>query len=264
MFGNVLNLRHLAHLLGQDRPFYGVQARGLYGGEEPHDSIEEAARDYIAEMRQVQPSGPYMIGGFSGGGITAYEIARQLEMMGEEVSIVVMLDTPLPQRRPLSRGDRLRIQWAEAKAKGLFYPFIWATNRIAWEIAKRRDAGATEESHGFHNAEIEAAFYRAIAGYTPRAWNGRLVLYRPPLVGKWTVSKGQMVNSERTYVTHDNDWGLFVPHVDVHEVPGDHDSMVLEPNVRVLAAMMREAIEGAEAPVIGGGEVVRFPTQAAE
>ena len=264
MFGNVLNLRHLAHLLGQDRPFYGVQARGLYGGEAPHDSIEDAARDYIAEMRQVQPSGPYMIGGFSGGGITAYEIARQLEMMGEEVSIVVMLDTPLPQRRPLARGDRLRIQWAEAKAKGLFYPFIWAKNRIAWEIAKRRDAGATEESHGFHNAEIEAAFYRAIAGYTPRAWNGRLVLYRPPLVGKWTVSKGQMVNSERTYVTHDNDWGLYVPHVEVHEVPGDHDSMVLEPNVRVLAALMREAIEGAEAPVMGGGEVVRFPTQAAE
>ena len=264
MFGNVLNLRHLAHLLGQDRPFYGLQARGLYGGEAPHDSIEEAARDYIAEMRQVQPSGPYMIGGFSGGGITAYEIARQLEMMGEEVSIVVMLDTPLPQRRPLSRGDRLRIQWAEAKARGMFYPVIWARNRIAWEIAKRRDAGVTEENHGFHNAEIESAFYRAIETYQVRPWNGRLVLFRPPLVGKWTVSGGQMVNSERSYVTHDNDWSLFAPQVEVHEVPGDHDSMVLEPNVRVLAAQMREAIEGAEAQAAGHGEVLRFPTHAAE
>jgi acyl carrier protein len=46
MFGNVLNLRHLAHLLGADRPFYGLQARGLYGGEAPHATLEEAAADY--------------------------------------------------------------------------------------------------------------------------------------------------------------------------------------------------------------------------
>jgi len=83
MFGNVLNLRHLAHLLGADRPFYGLQARGLYGDEDPHRSVIEAARDYIAEMRQVQPHGPYMVGGFSGGGIAAYEIAQQLTAAGD-------------------------------------------------------------------------------------------------------------------------------------------------------------------------------------
>ncbi|APZ52509.1 type I polyketide synthase [Salipiger abyssi] len=258
MFGNVLNLRHLAHLLGADRPFYGLQARGLYGGEEPHRSIEEAARDYIAEMRQVQAQGPYMVGGFSGGGITAFEIARQLEQMGEEVSLCVLLDTPLPMRRPLERRDRMMIQWQEARAKGLFYPLIWARNRIRWEIAKRQTKDSTEAEHSFHNAEIEAAFLTAVAQYRVRAWDGRLVLYRPPLVGKWQVSQGRMVNSERAYVMHDNDWGQFVPHVEVHEVPGDHDSMVLEPNVRVLAGLMREAITGAEAQR-RGAEVVEFP-----
>ena len=264
MFGNVLNLRHLAHLLGSDRPFFGVQARGLYGGEAPHDSIEEAARDYIAEMRQVQPQGPYMVGGFSGGGISAYEVARQLEVAGEEVSLVVMLDTPLPQRRALSRRDRLMIQWQQAREKGPLYPFIWAKNRIAWEFAKRRQAQETGPEHAFHNAEIEAAFYRAIAAYQVRPWDGRVVLYRPPLQGRWTVSGGAVVNSERTYVTPDNDWGLMVPGVEVHEVPGDHDSMVLEPNVRVLAGLMREAIESAEAESFGHGEVVAFPGHAAE
>lgn len=264
MFGNVLNLRHLAHLLGADRPFYGLQARGLYGGEAPHDSIEEAARDYIAEMRQVQPTGPYMVGGFSGGGITAYEVARQLEVLGEQVSVVVMLDTPLPQRRPLTPRDRLIIQWYQAREKGPLYPFLWLKNRIAWEFAKRRQVAATGPEHGFHNAEIESAFYRAIGAYKVRPWDGRVVLYRPPLAGKWTVSGGALVNSERTYVTHDNDWGLMVPGVEVHEVPGDHDSMVLEPNVRVLAALMREAIDGAEAASSGNGEVVAFPSHAAE
>jgi thioesterase domain-containing protein/acyl carrier protein len=265
MFGNVLNLRHLAHLLGADRPFYGLQARGLYGGEAPHDSIEEAARDYIAEMRQVQAEGPYMLGGFSGGGITAYEVARQLEAMGETVSLVVLLDTPLPQRRPLSRADRLSIQWQEARAKGPLYPLVWARNRIAWEIAKRRPSEETGESHGFHNAEIEAAFYRAIAGYRLRPWGGRLVLYRPPLSGKWQVGGGRLVNAERSYVTPDNDWSGVAPQVEVAEVPGTHDSMVLEPNVRVLAGLMRRAIEEAEAEARGGsGAVLRFPGQAAE
>ncbi|KUF10175.1 type I polyketide synthase [Pseudoponticoccus marisrubri] len=265
MFGNVLNLRHLAHLLGTDRPFYGLQARGLYGDEAPHETIEEAAADYLAEIRQVQPRGPYMLGGFSGGGITAYEMARQLEAMGEEVSLVVMLDTPLPQRRPLERRDRLLIQWQQAREKGVFYPFIWAKNRIAWEFAKRRQVAETGAEHAFHNAEIEAAFYRAVARYRVRPWDGRLVLYRPPLHGKWTVSQGRLVNSERAYVLPDNDWRRFVPHVEVHEVPGDHDSMVLEPNVRVLAAQMREAIQGAEAVADGHGEIVAFPGhQAAE
>ncbi|WP_249200274.1 type I polyketide synthase [Thetidibacter halocola] len=264
MFGNVLNLRHLAHLLGADRPFYGLQARGLLGGEAPHETIEEAARDYISEIRQVQPHGPYMVGGFSGGGITAWEIARQLEAVGEVVSFVVLLDTPLPQRRPLLRRDRLVIQWHQAREKGLFYPLIWARNRIAWEIARRRDTGRTEAEGAFHNAEIEAAFYRAISTYKMHARTGSLVLYRPPLVGKWRVSGGALVNSERTYVTPDNDWGLVAPQVQVHEVPGDHDSMVLEPNVRVLAALMREAIETADDETDGRGQVVPFPGHAAE
>lgn len=261
MFGNVLNLRHLAHLLGADRPFYGVQARGLYGGETPHETIEEAARDYIAEMRQVQPQGPYSLGGFSGGGITAYEVARQLEAAGQVVSLVVMLDTPLPQRRPLAPIDRALIQLAQARERGVLYPLIWAKNRIAWEIARRRAPDQTT-AQGFHNAEIEAAFYRSIAAYKVHPWNGRLVLYRPPLTGKWTVSGGRLVNSERSYVLEDNDWRSVAPQVEVHEVPGDHDSMVLEPNVRVLAGLMRAAIEEAERQE--PGEVLRFPGHAAE
>ncbi|MEP5152392.1 thioesterase domain-containing protein, partial [Planktotalea sp.] len=247
MFGNVLNLRHLAHLLGADRPFYGLQARGLYGDQEPHRSIEDAARDYISELREVQPAGPYMLGGFSGGGITAYEMARQLEEAGEQIDLIVLLDTPLPVRRPLEPIDRLYIQAAELKRGGLLYPFRWIARRVAWEISKRRPSElAQTQEHQFHNAEIEQAFLEAVAGYDVRSWNGNLQLYRPPLVGHWTVSAGRQVNSERAYVLDDNDWTQHAPNVQVTEVPGDHDSMVLEPNVRVLAARMKEAIEAAE------------------
>ncbi|MCP4183463.1 MAG: hypothetical protein GY761_09110 [Hyphomicrobiales bacterium] len=77
-------------------------------------------------------------------------------------------------------------------------------------------------------------------------WSGNLVLFRPPLSGKWTVGKGRLVDNDRAYVFHDNDWGEWAPYLRVFEVPGNHDSMVLEPNVRVLAARMRTIINEAE------------------
>jgi len=247
MFGNVLNLRHLAHLLGTDRPFYGLQARGLFGDAPPHRSIKAAARDYIAELRQIQPRGPYMLGGFSGGGITAYEMARQLTEAGEEVAALVLLDTPLPQRRALSRTDRIAIQMAELKRGGFAYPFQWLARRIRWEFVKRRArADAASDSPHFHNAAIEAAFLEAVASYTLTPWSGPMALFRPPLTGKWQVAKDRLINSERAYVTPDNDWTEWAPALQVFEVPGDHDSMVLEPNVRVLAARMRRVIEAAD------------------
>ncbi|WP_323765901.1 type I polyketide synthase [Marinovum sp.] len=249
MFGNVLNLRHLANLIGSDRPFYGLQARGLYGDDQPHRDIREAARDYIAELRQVQPQGPYLLGGFSGGGITAYEMAHQLEAVGEEVALVVMLDTPLPVRRSLTLKDRALIQWQELRRGGLAYPLRWAARRIRWELDKRRAVEIEETpEHQFHNAAIEAAFYDAVAAYPMRGWCGNLHLFRPPMRGKWQVSGGRLVDGDRAYVLPDNDWTGWVPGLNVEEVPGTHDSMVLEPNVRVLAARIRAAIEAAEVP----------------
>ena len=247
MFGNVLNLRHLAHLLGTDRPFYGLQARGLFGDAAPHRSIREAARDYIAELRQIQPHGPYMLGGFSGGGITAYEMARQLSEAGEEVAALVMLDTPLPQRRALSRADRIAIQMQELRSGGFAYPFQWLARRIRWEFVKRRaQVDATGDTPQFHNAAIEAAFLEAVAAYRLEPWTGPLTLFRPPLRGKWQVARDRLINSERAYVTPDNDWTEWAPALEVYEVPGDHDSMVLEPNVRVLAARMKRVIDAAD------------------
>jgi acyl transferase domain-containing protein/thioesterase domain-containing protein/acyl carrier protein len=251
MFGNVLNLRHLAHLIGSDRPFYGLQARGLYGDEPPHETLQQAAADYIAELRIIQPQGPYLLGGFSGGGITAFEMAQQLEADGDEVSILVLLDTPLPVRRPLLRSDRLRIQWQELKSGGATYPFKWFASRVRWELSKFRAPQVTEISEQdsgqqFHNAEIETAFLRAVENYDMRRWNGRVSLFRPPLSAKWAVGGGRLLDSQRAYVFEDNDWGQWLTDLSVCEVPGDHDSMVLEPNVRVLAARIKSAIAQAE------------------
>ncbi|WP_372893499.1 SDR family NAD(P)-dependent oxidoreductase [Rhodosalinus sp.] len=250
MFGNVLNLRHLAHLIGTDRPFYGLQARGLYGGAEPHRDFADAARDMIAEIRQVQPTGPYLLGGFSGGGLTAYEMALQLTEAGEEVGAVVALDTPLPGRFDLAREDRLRIHWQELRRQGPVYPARWIAGKIRYKRSLRAKAEAPAASeHSFHDAEIVAAFHEALAAYDMRPWDGRLALFRPPLAPRWSGADGRMISAERAYLAEDNGWGSWVSRLDVHEVPGDHDSMVLEPNARVLAQRIRRVLDEAEREV---------------
>ncbi|WP_071794968.1 type I polyketide synthase [Natronohydrobacter thiooxidans] len=244
MFGNVLNLRHLATLLGRERPFYGLQARGLFGGEAPHDRIEDAARDYIAEMQQVQPHGPYLLGGFSGGGITAYEIARQLEAAGETVEMVVLLDTPLPARPSLTRQDKALIKLAEFRRKGPGYALEWWRARKEWQ-AHLAQGPAADSADAFHNAAIEAAFRQAVGAYKVQPWDGNLILFRPPLDKHWQVSGGAWVSAGKEYVFDDNEWRQFAPKLQVFEVPGDHDSMVLEPNVRALAAKLRTLMRAA-------------------
>ncbi|MEQ6204073.1 beta-ketoacyl synthase N-terminal-like domain-containing protein [Sulfitobacter sp. HNIBRBA2951] len=245
MFGNVLNLRHLALQFADSRAVYGLQARGLIGDSAPHETIEDAAKDYIAEIRQVQASGPYLLSGFSGGGITAYEMARQLRAAGEEVAVLALLDTPLPVRPSLSKPDKAMIKLAELREKGPKYLVEWAQNRIAWERAKRQGTPAQAGGAQFNNTKIEAAFLRAVGQYRTPEWDGAMTLLRPVLDRRYKVTGGNWVSEAREYVFADNDWTRYAPHVEVIEVPGDHDSMVLSPNVVVMAAELREVIDEA-------------------
>ena len=91
--GNVLFYRELSNRLGVDFPFYGLQSRGLDGRAEPLYSIEDMARTYVEEMRAVQASGPYYLGGYCLGGVIAYEMAQRLQDQGETVALLALLDT---------------------------------------------------------------------------------------------------------------------------------------------------------------------------
>jgi acyl transferase domain-containing protein/thioesterase domain-containing protein len=248
MFGNVLNLRHLAHLIGTDRPFYGLQARGLYGDHAPHETFEEMARDYLKELRTVQPHGPYFLGGFSGGGITAYEMAQQLLAEGEETALLLMLDSNVPGLPSITRRDKALIY---TRHLGPAYFAGWARKRLRWETERlMKRFGKPQENHQpyeLHNAAIEAAFRTAFSRYRPAPYPGKVTLFRPKLDQAYVLGPGRVLDSHLQYVYPDNGWGRFAGSVEVHEVPGSHDSMVLEPNVRVVAARLRASIQQAEA-----------------
>ncbi|MGJ8544831.1 MAG: type I polyketide synthase [Sulfitobacter sp.] len=252
MFGNVLNLRHLAMQFADERRVYGLQARGLIGEDAPHETVQSAAADYIAELRQVQPEGPYLLSGFSGGGITAYEMAQQLRAMGQEVAVLALLDTPLPVRPSLSKPDKALIKLAELRRKGPGFLVDWAKARWDWERRGKYLQGAAQNGPAaFNNRKIEQAFLQAVGQYETQVWEGPLTLLRPKLDLHWKVTGGRYVSAEREYVLADNDWTRYAPQIEVIEVPGDHDSMVLLPNVVVMAGHLRRVIaqaRGADAP----------------
>jgi len=248
MFGNVLNLRHLSNQIGTDRPFYGLQARGLFGGDQPHETFEEMATAYLRDVRDVQPQGPYLLGGFSGGGITALEMARQLRAAGETVSLLAMLDTPAPSmRQPLTTVDKIAIQFQSVGRYKFGYVARWWRSRQNWKraVAERQQVAAPEAGMQ-HSANIEAAFLRALDRYHVGQYDGTITLYRPAHPVEYRLPGHRGIDVRRDFVQDDNGWRRHCAHVDVVNVPGDHDSMVLEPHVRVLAEAIRSAIEAAE------------------
>lgn len=248
MFGNILNLRHLAVQIGQDRPVYGLQARGLYGDQLPHETFEEMARDYLAEVRQVQPHGPYLFAGFSGGGIVAYEMAQQLVVAGETVAKVVLLDTPYPNEVKLSVGDRVTMKLEDLRRDKAGFVVQWLRKKILWELQRRAGAEEDPKPEQFHNNAVEAAFRRAVSRYRGRDYGGPVLLLRPRLQIAYSLRDERKLNADRCLLKPDNGWQPFVEQLTVMEVPGDHDSMVLEPNVRVLAGHVRDKLKAADRP----------------
>jgi acyl transferase domain-containing protein len=228
--GNVLNFRDLALRLGKDQPSFGLQAAGLDGSVSPHASIEEMARHYIVEIKRVQPEGPYLLGGFSGGGVIAYEMALQLKARGEEVALLAFIDTMCPDWFiKKSQWDRCR--WF---LKGLAVE----RERFVSYTLQRWLAGPPPGSTPHHTVshdEIEAFdlsryFEEAEQHYRLRHWDGPVTLFRATL------------RAERGYVPRDIGWGPFVDGVQVIDVPGGHESMCMEPNVSVLADRLKRAI----------------------
>lgn len=252
MFGNVLNLSHLANLLGEDRPFYALQARGLYGDAPPHESFEEAAADYLVELRQVQPEGPYLLGGFSGGGLIAYEMARQLIEAGEQVQAVLMLDTPAREIPHFSLRDKIAIFTQGLQRGGARFLREKVAERIAWEKSKRErraaaahgDGGVDGASANFQSQRIGDAFMRSLLRYRLQKVPVKVALFRPKLDVRYRLSGGRLVDVQRNYVREDNFWTPYAGSLQVLEVPGNHDNMVLEPNVRVLVSALRRVIDG--------------------
>jgi len=107
--GHVYIYKDMAHALGKNQPVYGLQAQGLDGKNEPLTSVSDMAKQYISAIQTVQNEGPYYLGGSSFGGTLAYEMAQQLRMKDQKTSLIIMIDTPSPDKIPPMMGSDIEV-----------------------------------------------------------------------------------------------------------------------------------------------------------
>ena len=239
--GTVHAYAQLATHLADTHTLYGIEAAGLREGSTPHASVEDMAVTYLQAIRQVQPHGPYRLGGWSMGGLVAFEIARRLETAGDEVALLTLLDTafPGPLRPALSDGGLATIYVADAAAS-LGRPFDPppdfssrpVPDQLRW-MAER--LGPSARGHrGQPGGELELARRFAVFKANVAASSR----YRPQ-----TVRAPTLVIDAAGSPNQPAAWAAAVTgECTVVRVPGDHYTLLKPPAVQDVAVALRAAL----------------------
>lgn len=222
--GLVIGFRNLARHLGEDQPFYGLQAQGTDGKRPVLTRVEDMATHYIQEMRTVQPHGPYHLGGLSFGAWVAYEMAQQLRAQGEEVDLLAMFDayTTHWSRRSLII-KLLRLPLSESVTFMIHKAGVYL--KSAGIIMQMQLLPLTLK-------QVRKALHLASASYVPRPYSGKITFFR---------------SAERSIRDSDGPqagWGkLTAGELEIVDVPGDHNNILDEPQVGVLAQRLKARLE---------------------
>jgi thioesterase domain-containing protein len=246
--GSVFQLGPIAAALRIPTAVYAIKPRGFDDGQPPCTTIHEMAQYSIAAIRSVQPHGPYLLAGYSAGGLLALEAARQLSADGQEIPLIVLFDTQLGRpswpwdchadilwrstmrclRSLLRNGANLtgelrrrlaglRRYLAESGVKGMEAPPV-------------APEGITVESQRVH-----IATYNAGEAYRPSRYAGK-VLYLQPM----ELDNLQPRSPRRM-------WRKYLPVFEVRRVPGSHMGIV-EDAAGGVAAAIAEPLQRAAAP----------------
>ena len=244
--GNVLCYVELARHLGPDQPFYAFQSRGLNSEQPVCTKIEEMATLYIEAMRTVQPVGPYLLGGWSMGGVVAFEMARQLEAQGEMVALLVLIDARAPdhQGEPTEEDDvAAMVNFSQHLGLPLDHIHISLDHflslgpdeRLAYVMEEARGAGLVPAAITLSQVrrlfEVFKANGMAMNNYTPEMARCRIALLKSSESAN-DLSQGPA-------------WGwaeLTENVIEVTEVPGNHFTMIREPYVQLMAERLKSSI----------------------
>lgn len=253
--GEALGYRTLARLLGPDQPFYGLQARGLDGTQEPFSQVEPMAAYYLEEVLRVRPEGPFLLGGYSFGAIVALEMAQQLRARGHETVLLAVVDQEVPNvggesklspkflanvarnlpgwlmthvvERP--KGDVLEaVRRHGAKFLRNVGSRFFKLEPHTASVGDVLDVAQMSESH----RRVSEALFQSLLAYRPRAYPGRVTLFR--------------TRAQRVFSPHgvDKGWGrLALKGVEIKKIPGNHVNLYEQPHVQVLAEQLRESLD---------------------
>lgn len=238
MDGSVIKFRGLAAALGTSRPFYGLTFHGFDLAAFPTSATTEAAC-YLEAIRRIQPAGPYYLAGYSGGSLTALEIARMLERMGEKVAFLAVLDAAAtPQHPSIWRRIRNRLDILRQSRPGV--------REVVREVATRPLAVA-KRSIRRRMVERGLAFPAPVRAVNQAHRSMRKDFSTIPWAG--TVHVFRARNGQGILgTTPDLGWSkLGVSRLEFHDVPGDHHTM-LTMHGAALAVPFSAALAAATAP----------------
>jgi acyl transferase domain-containing protein/thioesterase domain-containing protein/D-arabinose 1-dehydrogenase-like Zn-dependent alcohol dehydrogenase/acyl carrier protein len=240
--GHVFFYRELAQQLESEQLVYGIQAQGVDGKSTPISQVEAMASQYIRQLQKHQPTGPYLLGGSSFGGMIAYEMAQQLKQQGEDIGLLVLIDTPGPEHMPtghlnedvevmayiLEVGNGIRISVDELRQMD-------EQTRWAWFVEK---TGGDETESSQMQSQIFMDLFRAnmqaMFAYQPQPWEGDAIFFRA------------MEQDAYNAKTPEKAWEpLIRGNLTIYSIPGNHITMNEQPHVKVLADYLQRAINSA-------------------
>lgn len=233
--GSAFAFTHLAQAMGDVASFVAVEALGLAEGEVPQSSIAAMADLYVAEIRAAAAKGPYLLGGWSLGGVVAVEIARRLKAAGESIERLVLIDSVphvalpdvvdaravLAHALGVARDPAVAARLARPAAEPEDSRFI----RAAAERGGR--AGSLDDATITRLLEVFRTHVTALAGHVTLPYDGPVHLVE-------AASHGELFDGAA--------WRSIATHVESSTVPGDHDSILVPPHVEALAARLRDVL----------------------
>lgn len=211
----------LVEYINAPNSIYGLQPKGIEGFDEPCASIEDMASFYLRGVLRVQPSGRYILAGYSLGGLVALEMARMLREAGNEIALLIMLDS-YPDRNLLSLSQKLRLSTQRMK--------IRLANRGRIPRSSIRLGGLSDRSgiNVFAPAfeRVRDAAFLALQQYRPRYFPGDVKFVRAAEVTDFPADPKAV-------------WSGVIPKIEVKTVPGDHLGMLTREYAKLGAVLTR-------------------------
>jgi amino acid adenylation domain-containing protein len=244
--GTLFSYYDLVKHLGEDRHIYGLQSRGIDGKQQPLDRVEDISSYYIQSIQTIQPQGPYLLMGYSFGGIVAFEMARQLVAQGEVVDFLGLVDirSPTLEKNRMSLTKWLNFHFSQLKQLQLKDRVKYFLDKILYRLSiqtKGNTEGykevmarrlSTFEMFEPELLDVLDANLQATKNYSPQVYPGQATLF-------WCEYQALYIDRYP-----DLGWGQLVTGgVNTLPVPGEHLSLLSEPHVRVLAEKLKLCME---------------------
>ncbi|MCP5006745.1 MAG: hypothetical protein GY941_22790, partial [Planctomycetes bacterium] len=239
--GNVLCYLELAQHMGEDQPFYGLQAFGMEAGQVAYTQISDMAKFYLDEVKALHPHGPYQLAGWSSGGLVAFEMARQLQEQGKPVSLLALLDTAVPSTTQEHHGPEDDVQllvdlFTEGEISisldHLKKKELTPDEQLAYVVEQAKHVDFIPPDVDLTQAQRFMQVYKnnAKAGtyYHPHSYRGKIILFR-------ATERDEDISLEPDFGWGDHATGG----VEIIPVPGNHKDMVKPPHVPILAEKLK-------------------------